>query len=205
MLGRLINVFFFVFQVGEGGGGDRGSATHWVKRTTLVDSRTSVTDVKFAPKYLGLILATCSADGFVRIYEAPDVMNLTQWSLQHEISVKLSCSCIAWNPTYPRHYAPMIAVGSDDPTPDTPKVMIYELNENLRRWTKIESLPDVTEPVNDLAFAPNLGRSHHMLGFASKDLKIVSLEPIKYGMDFLIKSLLQKILRRILIICAFFG
>ena len=36
-----------------------------VKKTSLVDSRTSVTDVKFGPKHLGLILATCSADGTV--------------------------------------------------------------------------------------------------------------------------------------------
>lgn len=64
-----------------------------------MDSRTSVTDVKFAPKHMGLMLTTCSADGVVRIYEAPDVMNLSQWSLQHEISCKLSCSCISWNPS----------------------------------------------------------------------------------------------------------
>ena len=70
-----------------------------IKRTTLVDSRTSVTDVKFAPKHMGLMLTTCSADGVVRISEAPDVMNLSQWSLQHEISCKLSCSCISWNPS----------------------------------------------------------------------------------------------------------
>jgi WD40 repeat protein len=60
-------------------GGDTASGqSHWVKKTSLVDSRTSVTDVKFAPKHLGLLLATCSADGTVRIYEAPDVMNLSQ-------------------------------------------------------------------------------------------------------------------------------
>ena len=64
-----------------------------------MDSRTSVTDVKFAPKHMGLMLTTCSADGVVRIYEAPDVMNLSQWSLQHEISCKLSCSSISWNPS----------------------------------------------------------------------------------------------------------
>ena len=48
-----------------------GGRTHWVKRTCLVDSRTSVTDVKFGPKQLGLILATCSADGTVKqvVYE----------------------------------------------------------------------------------------------------------------------------------------
>ncbi|CAH1779774.1 unnamed protein product [Owenia fusiformis] len=73
--------------------------SHWVRRGTLVDSRTSVTDVKFAPKHLGLQLATCSSDGVVRIYEAPDVMNLSGWTLQHEINCKISCSCLSWNPS----------------------------------------------------------------------------------------------------------
>lgn len=71
-----------------------------------MDSRTSVTDVKFAPKHMGLMLTTCSADGVVRIYEAPDVMNLSQWSLQHEISCKLRCSCISWSPS--RFGPPMV-------------------------------------------------------------------------------------------------
>ena len=71
--------------------------THWVKRCSLVDSRTSVTDVKFAPKKMGLMLATCSGDGTVRIYEAADIMNLSQWSLQHEIQCKAQASCLSWN------------------------------------------------------------------------------------------------------------
>lgn len=76
---------------------------HWVRRTNLVDSRKSVTDVKFAPKTLGLLLATCSEDGVIRIYEAPDVMNLSQWTLQHDISCKLQCSCLSWNPSLSRY------------------------------------------------------------------------------------------------------
>lgn len=43
------------------------------------------------------VQAMCSADGCVRIYEAPDVMNLSQWTLQHEIPSGLSCSCLSWN------------------------------------------------------------------------------------------------------------
>ena len=39
----------------------------------------SVTDIQFSPRHLGLKLATCSADGFVRIYEAIDVINLAHW------------------------------------------------------------------------------------------------------------------------------
>ncbi|KAL0616338.1 Nucleoporin SEH1 [Plecturocebus cupreus] len=112
--------------------------SHWVKRTTPVDSRTSVTDVKFAPKHMDLMLATCSADGIVSIYEAPDVMNLSQWSLQHEISCKLSC-----------------------------------------RNTQKLKLTTVTDPVHDIAFAPNLGRSFHILAIATRDMRIFILKPVR--------------------------
>ncbi|XP_053252573.1 nucleoporin SEH1 isoform X3 [Podarcis raffonei] len=160
--------------------GGVGSCREEVKRTTLVDSRTSVTDVKFAPKHMGLMLATCSADGVVRIYEAPDVMNLSQWSLQHEISCKLSCSCISWNPSSSRAHAPMIAVGSDDSSPNVlAKVQIYEYNENTRKYAKAETLMTVTDPVHDIAFAPNLGRSFHILAVATKDVRIFTLKPLR--------------------------
>lgn len=158
----------------EGSSGEKGQS-QWIKKTSLVDSRTPVTDVKFAPKFLGLQLATCSADGVVRIYEAPDVMNLSQWSLQHEISCKMSCSCISWNLS--RNQPPMIAVGSDDPSPSTGKVVLYEYNENSRRWLRAETIP-VTDPVKDLAFAPNLGRSFNLLAVASKDVQIMVLKPM---------------------------
>nr|CAD7402199.1 unnamed protein product [Timema poppensis] len=86
--------------VGEGAVPGEEGLRHWVRRTNLVDSRTSVTDVKFGPKSMGLLVATCSADGIVRIYEAPDIMNLAQWTLQHEMTLKLSCSCLSWNPSF---------------------------------------------------------------------------------------------------------
>jgi nucleoporin SEH1 len=52
--------------VGESGSSSQSkNQSHWVKRTSLVDSRTNVTDIKFAPKHMGLLLAMCSADGGV--------------------------------------------------------------------------------------------------------------------------------------------
>lgn len=150
----------------------------WVKRTSLVDSRTSVTDVKFAPKHLGLQLATCSLDGIVRVYEAPDVMNLSQWSLQHEISTKLRCSTLSWNPS--RRHPPMLAVGSNDANQSAGgKVQIYEFNDAIRKWNKVETIAMVTDAVHDIAFAPNLGRSYHLLAIATKTLKIISIEPLR--------------------------
>ncbi|XP_002411485.3 nucleoporin SEH1 [Ixodes scapularis] len=160
-------------------GGERGQS-HWIKRTSLVDSRTSVTDVKFAPKQLGLQLATCSADGMVRVYEAPDVMNLSQWSLQSDINCRMPLSCISWNHSFNRNQPPMLAVGSDDPgSSSLGKVHVYEYCEGSRRWTRVESVVTVVEPVHDLAFAPSLGRSFFLLGIASKDVRIVSLKPLQ--------------------------
>jgi len=164
----------------SGGGGTGGSPNNWIPRTRLVDSRTSVTDVKFAPRQMGLMLATCSADGTVRIYEATDVMNLSEWSLQHEIPCKVPLSCISWNVSMARFHPPMFAVGSDDSQhPSQAKVFVFEYHEASRRWLKVETQNcATTEPVHDLAFAPNLGRSYHVLAIASKELKIISMKPL---------------------------
>jgi len=169
--------------VGEKSGGGQN---HWVKKTSLVDSRTSVTDVKFGPKQLGLILATCSADGTVRIYEAEDVMNMSQWSLRDEIPVKFPCSCISWNPSLSRLHSPMIAVGSDETSSSGApggKVKVYEYSDTIRRWQLVETFSTITDPVHDIAFAPNIGRSYHVLAVASRDLRMITLKPAGDGKD----------------------
>ncbi|CAB4021000.1 nucleoporin seh1 isoform X2, partial [Paramuricea clavata] len=95
----------------------------------------------------------------------------------HEIKCKLSCSCISWNPS--RNHAPMIAVGSDDASLSSGgKVQIQEYNEASRKWQRVETLNAITEPVHDVEFAPNLGRSYHLLGIACNDVKIATLEPL---------------------------
>uniref|UniRef100_A0A915KPV2 superoxide dismutase n=1 Tax=Romanomermis culicivorax TaxID=13658 RepID=A0A915KPV2_ROMCU len=129
----------------EASSGGAKSQKHWVKRCSLVDSRANVTDVKFAPRHLGLMMAICSQDGVLRIYEASDIMNVTQWSLQHEITCqKFRCSCLAWNPSL--------------------------------KWIKVEPQSFFTDPVYDLEFANNIGRSYHLLAVASKNVHIFQLK-----------------------------
>jgi nucleoporin seh1 len=84
-------------------------------------------------------------------------------------------SCITWNPS--RFHAPMIAVSSDDAFSPGGKVILFEFIENTRRWVKIEVISFVNDPVHDIAFAPNVGRSCHLLGIASRDVKIISIKP----------------------------
>lgn len=152
--------------------------SRWVRRASLVDkSGSSVTDLKFSPHNLGLQLALSYRDGVVLLYEAPDVMNLSHWSLQHTIKTTLpSASCISWNPSL--FHAPVFAVGSDDcETPDDAKVEIYGLLGI--KWSRIGVLINAKECVRDVAFAPNVGRSEHFLAVAGKFVKLFALTPLR--------------------------
>jgi len=142
-----------------------------VKRATLVDSRDSVQDIKFAPRHHGLKLATCSTDGFVRIYEAIDVTNLAHWSLMEEFESQkggLTClSCLSWNPS-PIDTRPILVVGGLDSN-----VKIWEYNETYRKWVHVETLPHTNGTIiHDVSWAPNMGRNYHLVATASKDQKV---------------------------------
>lgn len=163
-----------------------GGGTHWVKRATFIDSRTSVTDVKFAPKQLGLQLATASADGVVRIYENIDVSNLAQWQLQNfnQIHTKFpSVSSISWSDSLV--HPPMLAVACDDESDvESDKLAIYQMDDAKRTWIKINDTSCVVrDAIYDLAFSPTVGRSFLTLACASKDLYIVDTRDAKYDSE----------------------
>ncbi|KAF1320992.1 Nucleoporin-like protein, partial [Globisporangium splendens] len=135
----------------------------WRNQAQLVDSRESVHDVKFCPRHLGLRLATASEDGFVRMYEAIDVMNLSHWPLQEEFFAdKEGVTCISWNQS--RFDVPMIVVGGNS---DVVKVWGY--NNNYRRWQVVAELVGHTDAIHDVCWAPSMGRSYHLIATASKD------------------------------------
>ena len=72
----------------------------------------------------------------------------------------------------------MLAIGSDDQSSSGSKVFVYEYVESTRRWLRIDAFSAMTDLVHDIAFAPNLGRSYHVLAIASKELKVLALKPL---------------------------
>lgn len=54
-----------------------------------------------------------------------------------------------------------------------------------RKYAKAETLMTVTDAVHDIAFAPNLGRSFHVLAIATKDVRIFKLVPMRSFICFL--------------------
>jgi nucleoporin SEH1 len=68
---------------------------------------------QFAPKHVGLRVATGSADGVVRIYEAIDVLNLNHWPMSQcfdaDVESELGVTCLSW--CSGRFEPPMLVVG----------------------------------------------------------------------------------------------
>jgi len=135
----------------------------WQRRATLVDSRDSVTDIKFAPHFASLKLATCSVDGFVRIYEPNDVINLSHWTLTEEFeSHKAGSNCrLSWN-SYPLNALQMV-VAADTET------KVWSRDENSGKWRVLYFLSGHTREVTDVTWSPNVGRTFHLIATASKD------------------------------------
>eukprot|EP00946_MAST-07B_sp_MAST-7B-sp1_P004904 g4904.t1 len=167
---------------GESGGPGPAAApnaprkSNWKLRTRR-DSQEPVTDIAFAPRSLGLQLATVSGDGYVRIYKPDDAHNLEFWHEQSfeasssdaganndEASAKRSrqLTSISWCEA---HFCPpMLAVAAKDGS-----IRVWAFNESFERWQVMHQLQGHTGAVHDIAWAPDTGRSFHLLASASAD------------------------------------
>ncbi|RDD46881.1 Nucleoporin seh1 [Trichoplax sp. H2] len=147
----------------------------WQKKLSLAECKASVTDVKFAPHYLGLILGFCSADCWVYICELPDISEMNLYR-SYKYDTKVSCSCLSWNPS--RITPPLVAVGSDTVSGGISKVFIYKfIQEEPKGLKELVSPISVPGPVRDVAFAPHMGRSFFQLAIAARNVHIFRLYP----------------------------
>ncbi|KAF9577654.1 epoxide hydrolase, soluble (sEH) [Lunasporangiospora selenospora] len=136
---------------------------------TLRDGSGTVQDVEFAPNHLGLRLAVCAADGQVRIYEAMDVTSLVHWTMIDSFPVSDGPSkdeegnhCLSWCTS--KFTAQMMVVGcAKDHV-----AKIFRQDHN-NKWQACEVLGGHGGVVHDVSWAPNMGRSYHLIATACKD------------------------------------
>ncbi|KAL3202006.1 hypothetical protein MRX96_012268 [Rhipicephalus microplus] len=146
---------------------DLGEDGEWRCTANWKTHSGSVWKVTWAHPEFGQVLATCSYDRMATVWE----------ELVAGKSSVLGGSSTSGGGN--RNHPPMLAVGSDDPGPSTTgKVHVYEYCEGSRRWTRVETVVTVVDPVHDLAFAPSVGRSYYLLGIASRDVRIISFKPL---------------------------
>jgi len=126
---------------------------------------------RLTPRHLRLQLATASADGMVRIYEAVDVMNLNQWLLKNSIKVEadsssdLGVTCLDW--CTGRFEPPTLVVGDS-----SGNVNVYRYSDASRTWglyLKLEGHDSPRRGVLDVAWSPDVGRSYHLISSCGRD------------------------------------
>jgi nucleoporin SEH1 len=156
--------------------GGASASSRWVARASLTEARRGVTCVEFAPRYWGLKLAVGSADGCVRIYEAIDIMNLTQWPLAATLQSfqegnNKGCTCLSWSTG--RFEAPTLVAGGSH-------LVLYRYAKSpggTQAWHPILKLPSPENgDVLSVAWAPNVGRRFHYIASAEdSQLRIYKL------------------------------
>jgi WD40 repeat protein len=147
-------------------------ASRWTNKSQLTEARKAVSCLEFAPRHWGLKLATGSADGCVRIYEAVDVMNLSQWPLAATLECfggeDLGVSCLSWSTG--RFEPPTLVVGGNHP-------VVFRYSESSRQWNALIVLSSPPRGnILDVAWAPNVGRRYHYIASAEgQQLRIFKL------------------------------
>lgn len=175
-------------------GSGKNTQNGWVKRMpALSDARDSITDLKFAPKYLGLQLVLCAKNGQVLIYECTDILSSNVWSLAHpELKTNMnSCSSCSWSTCF--NLPILLAIASDESSNTTSdKLSIFEYNDNTRTYSKIEKLTSAicTEPIKSIAFAPSIGKLYHMLAIASRSLIVATLKTTKESHKYTVSTVI---------------
>jgi nucleoporin SEH1 len=202
-------------EAGTSSSSSSSSSSRWIAKATLSDARRAVTSVEFAPRHLGLRIASGSADGLVRVYEALDIMNLNHWKLEAEIEENtdggggggmiddstvgsdnvrrrggmgggmstsnegMGVSSLSW--CTGRFEPPTLVVGYS-----SGRVSICRYDDGGRTWLEAMRLPGhatsggVPRGVLDVAWAPNVGRSFHLIASCGKDDRLL-VHRIKRG------------------------
>ena len=155
--------------------GSADTSNGWVCRAVLRQSTASITDIQFAPHYLGLQLAACTSSGRVIIYEAEDIMALDNWNvLFDDVLSPHRLSSLSWSTN--RFDPPFIAVSSDDvdASPDE-KLYIFRVNVNSRfirsqlhfgNNSRREEFHQFKDQVSMVSFGPSCGLAAHKLAVA---------------------------------------
>ena len=140
-------------------------STRWVQKAQLTEARKAVTCIEFAPKHVGLRIATGSADGVVRVYEAIDVMNLNHWPMcqcfDADTESELGVTSLSWCTGI--FEPPMLVVGGS-----SGRVTVWRFSDASRQWCIAAELPNHSLPVFDVSWAPNIGRSFHLIASSGK-------------------------------------
>ncbi|KAI1732113.1 nucleoporin SEH1 [Ditylenchus destructor] len=147
--------------------GRTDSSNGWSRRRVLTESTSNITDIQFAPHYLGLRLAACTAAGKIMIWEADDIMALENWNITFNFEASnYRLSSLTWSTN--RYHPPLITASSDDAdASSTEKLVMVKFNTNMTSYKPLKDKMDFNDQVTYVSFGPSAGLTYHKLGIAA--------------------------------------
>ena len=152
-----------------------------------------IKDIKFAPKFFGLVIAVALQSGKVKFYKPTSEGDIKMWSdFYGEINTfTASCNCLAWNPAFDEDI--MIIVGcsglkkekqvenkfiaSEEKPIEDSLLQLYRLDGNKQKGSFVQYgrglFPGHVGSINDVAWAPMAARTFHMVVSADSQRTII--------------------------------
>ncbi|KAG4171831.1 Nucleoporin seh1-A [Gossypium arboreum] len=141
-----------------------------------------VLDVQFSVSQTSLKMVAAYSDGFVKVFELLDPLELKNWQLQAEfqnvidsVSIvgKASCltACISWNPQNGEGQESSFILGFNSDTPQLNSPKVWEFDPAHQRWLPVAELAlpgDKGDQIYSVAWAPNIGRPYEVIATASQ-------------------------------------
>jgi nucleoporin SEH1 len=145
----------------------------WRPLCTIMDFGSSISGLEFGPKHLGLRLAVCTNNGKISVYSPADASR-KEWLVRHTFGPESSdgasmfavdptnlTTSLSWN-TFPFD-SPSLVVSSGK------NACIWRMDKERKRWRQVSDQMIHSAVINHVAWAPNMGRSFHMIATASSD------------------------------------
>ncbi|KAA8528255.1 hypothetical protein F0562_035494 [Nyssa sinensis] len=140
-----------------------------------------VLDIHFGVSSTSLKLVAAYSDGYVKVYELLDPLELKNWQLQAEFqnvidSVskfgKASClsASISWNPQRGESKQSSFVLGFNSDVPQLNSSKVWEFDQDHQRWLPVAELAllgDKGDQVYAVAWAPNIGRPYEVIAVAT--------------------------------------
>ncbi|KAI4368033.1 hypothetical protein MLD38_016645 [Melastoma candidum] len=141
-----------------------------------------VLDLQFRVSASSLKMAAAFSNGYVKIYEVTNPLELKDWQLKAEfqnvldsvsLSGKVSCksASLCWNPSTGQAEGSCFIMGFRSDSPQLNSAKVWEFDQLHQRWLPVAELAlpeDKGDPVLGVAWAPNIGRPYELIAVATQ-------------------------------------
>lgn len=161
---------------------EEGSSVQWKLVKAFESGPARVLDVQFGVSGTTLKMVAAYSDGYLKIHELTNPMELKDWQLQAEFQSvtnavskfgKVSCSSasVSWIPQRIESQQLSFVVGFNSDTPQLNSAKVWEFDEAHQRWLPVAELAldeGCEDPVYAVSWAPNIGRPYEMVAVATR-------------------------------------